>query len=110
MNVVKNALPQNVVDYIDRIRKKDVHTRQVFEKNLDFIIAIKTEIGKELLEDLIARHEHIFQRIASVKATDAEKETYLYINGMLRKWSSRIADYERQIENIKDVIKKGDKV
>lgn len=107
---MKSTLPTNVIDYIEKMRKKDAHTSQVFEKNLDFIIAIKTEIGKELLEDLIARHEHIFQRIASVKATDAEKETYLYINGMLRKWSSRIADYERQIENIKDVIKKGDKV
>lgn len=108
---MKSTLPTNVIDYIEKMRKKDAHTRQVFEKNLDFIIAIKTEIGKELLSDLIDRHEHIFMRIASLKATDAEQETYLYINGMLRKWSSRIADDERQIVEIKEGLKKkGDKV
>lgn len=106
---MKNTLPVNVIDYIDRMRKKDAHTRQVFEKNIDFFIAIKTDVGRALLEDLIERHEHIFQRIASLDATDAEKETYLYINGMLRKWCFRIADFERKIDEIQDAIKKGDK-
>lgn len=104
-------LPNNIIEYIDRITKKGAHTRQVFEKNLDFVIAMKTDIGRELLSDLIERHEHIFNRIASLQATDSEKETYLYINGMLRKWCYRIADYERKVVEIKDEIRKskGDK-
>jgi esterase/lipase superfamily enzyme len=107
---MKEILQKNVISYMDRIRRKDAHTRQVFEDNLDFAIAIKSEAGQALLSDLITRHEHIFTRIASITATDAEKETYLYINGMLRTWCSRIAAFERQVDNIKEMYKKGDKV
>jgi hypothetical protein len=88
--------------YLEGLRRKNSNTFQMFEKNLDFMISIQTDIGKSLLDDLIRRHEHCFFRIASTEATDAEKQTFLYLKSMIEAWARKIADFVKHREEYKE--------
>jgi hypothetical protein len=92
---------KDVESYLERVRKRGAHSLQVFENNLDFVLAVKSQIGQMLLRDLIERHEAQFNRIASLEATDADKQTYLYLKGMIEIWVSRLASYEKNVDDYK---------
>lgn len=98
------SIDKGLLDYLGKIARRDGMTRHVFEKRLDFVNALNTEIGKALLQDLINRHEHILNRIAKVEATDAEKETYTYLNEMLTAWCARVADFHRTVQDYKNSL------
>lgn len=89
--------------YLERLHKRGANTLQAFEKNLDFVIATKSEIGQDLLKDLLARHEYLFSRIASLEATNDDKAAYVYIKTMLDAWARRIADYERSVREVEEI-------
>lgn len=97
---------KDVESYLERVRKRGAHTLQVFEGNLDFILAIKSPVGKVLLRDLIGRHEEQFNRIASLEATDTDKQTYLYLKEMIETWVIRIASYEKNVTDFKSAAPK----
>uniref|UniRef100_A0A6M3J4R5 Uncharacterized protein n=1 Tax=viral metagenome TaxID=1070528 RepID=A0A6M3J4R5_9ZZZZ len=97
---------KDVESYLERIRKRGAHTLQVFESNLDFILAIKSPVGQVLLRDLIERHEIQFSRIASLEATGVDKQVYLYMKGMLEAWVTRIASYEKNVKDFESAAPK----
>jgi len=96
--MIKPTDQERIEEYLERLRKRGANTLQMFESNIDFILAIKSDIGKEILRDLVDRHEHLFKRVASLEVTDAEKQTFLYIHEMLSLWSRKIADYQRRVK------------
>lgn len=97
---------KDIESYLDRIRKRGAHTLQVFEGNLDFILAVQSSVGKILLRDLIERHEAQFNRIASLEATDVDKKVYSYLKGMLETWVARIASYEKATKDYTSAAQK----
>ena len=97
---------KDIESYLDRLRKRGSHTIQVFENNVDFVLALKSTVGQILLRDLIERHENQFNRIASLEATDADKQTYSYLKGMLEIWVSRLAAYEKNVNEFKSAAPK----
>lgn len=97
---------KEIESYLERIKKRGAHTLQVFENNVDFVLAVKSPVGQILLKDLIERHENQFGRIASLEATDADKQTYIYLKGMIDLWVKRLADYERNVNEFKSAAPK----
>jgi len=99
---------KDIQTYLERIKKRSAHSLQVFENNLDFVLAIKTPIGQMLLKDLVDRHEIQFNKIASLDATYADKQTYLYLKGMIETWVARIASYENNVSDYKSSAPKAE--
>jgi len=89
-------------DYMSKSRGLHSNSKKAFESNLDFTIALNSEVGVVLLKDLIDTHEELFRVVASLEATDGNKEAYIYINRMVTRWASRIAEYERNVRDFKD--------
>jgi len=97
---------KEIESYLERIKKRGAHTLQVFENNVDFVLAVNSPIGQILLRDLIERHENQFNRIASLEATDADKQTYGYLKGMIEIWVKRLAAYENNVNEFKSAAPK----
>ena len=61
--------------YLEKFGKRGEMTLSVLGKDIDFIEALNSEIGHELLKDLAERHERLLNVISEIKATDEEKIT-----------------------------------
>ncbi len=76
-------------------------TLAILGKYRPFIDAMESDIGCTLLADLIASHDALLDKIASIEATDEEKAEYKVTKNLIYKWSDRIATYYGTINQIK---------
>ena len=90
-----------VESYLAKMRKRGERTLSLLGQNQEFITAMNTPVGKEILNDLIREHEILLDRIASLDATEEEKMQYKVVRKMLLVWSSKIAAFENRIQEIK---------
>lgn len=86
--------------YLEKFGKRGEMTLSVLGKDIDFIEALNSEIGHELLKDLAERHERLLNVISEIKATDEEKIEYLVVRRMLLEWGSKISNYNKKIDEI----------
>ena len=86
--------------YLEKFGKRGEMTLSVLGKDIDFIEALNSEIGHELLKDLAERHERLLNVISEIKATDEEKIEYLVVRRMLSEWGSKISNYNKKIDEI----------
>jgi len=72
-------------------------------KNLTFIDVFNTQIGKELLKDLIKRGNELLDIIADPdrEATIGERAEYKVVRLLIQTWAKRINDYLKAVGEIK---------
>jgi hypothetical protein len=87
--------------YLEKMKKRGERTLSLLGQHQSFISAINTEIGKELLSDLIREHELLLNKISSLEVTDEEKMQYRVVRKMILIWSERITAYNNRIKEIK---------
>lgn len=81
-------------------RKGGAQTLSVLSKNQNFVDAINSVVGKELLRDAIAIHEVLLMKVANLEATPEETMEYRAILKIIRKWSERIATHEKALKEL----------
>jgi hypothetical protein len=92
---------EEVDSYLAKMRKRGERTLSLLGQNQEFITAMNTSVGREILSDLIREHEFLLDRIASLDATEEEKMQYKVVRKMLLVWSGKIAAFENRIKEIK---------
>jgi len=92
---------EDVDKYLGRTRKHGERTLSLLGQYQGFIAAIGTEIGKELLRDLIREHELLLTKVADLDVTDEEKMQYKVVRRMLLTWGDRITAYETKLKEVK---------
>jgi hypothetical protein len=96
--MIRIADEDKVNEYVEKLRRKGYNTLKVFENSVDFVTAIRTDVGKQLLKDLVSIHSDYFDRILAEDTKDWEKGVYRELTKILGTWSNRIATYERSLE------------
>ena len=86
--------------YMKNVGKRGERTVYLHEKSIPFIKAFNSDIGRELLADLISMHEALLEKVAGLNATDEEKMMYKVAREMLLRWSGKIAAYEKRVDEI----------
>ena len=70
-------------------------------QNHDFMAAIESDVGQELLKDLIIMMEEKAQKIANETANDLDRADYRAFKRLSIQWMERINNYNRNIHDIK---------
>jgi hypothetical protein len=88
-------------DFLKKARKRGERTLSLLGKYQEFIKALSTPIGNELLSDLITKHEILLDKISNLNATDEEKMMYKVVRELILVWSTRIANFNEAVNSIK---------
>ncbi len=91
---------EKLINYIKTRGNTGNRTLEILGKNLKFIDALNTEVGLELLKDLVSMHEETFQKVASLDATDADKIKYKLLQSLINRWAIHIAHYLEAVERV----------
>jgi hypothetical protein len=91
---------QQIMRYVEKMGERGKKTLSILGKKQDFIVAINTKIGEELMGDLIEMHESLLVKIATLSATDEDKADYKAVGKLLGIFASKVADYEGKIREI----------
>ena len=93
---------ENLRNYLSKFGKRGEKTLSVLGKEIDFINAINSEVGYELLKDLTERHEALLTKIDTIQSTDEDKMEYKVTRTLLLNWSARINSYNKKIDEIRN--------
>jgi hypothetical protein len=93
--------------YIKIAGRRGQQARETLSKHVAFVQAVQTEVGRELLKDLVNSYEDLLNKLASLQASDEEKMEYKAVRKLLLRWADRIIAYERSLEDVKKTISAG---
>lgn len=96
----KLQYPTTSFDYIRSGGDIRSHSIMILSQYAPFKEAIESEIGKELLKDLIDMHSSKLSRIASLEATDEDKMEYKVLTELIKRWSFKIMQYENALKEV----------
>ena len=96
-------------DMIDSFVKRSGEKRAnriltIMGKNQQFVNAISTPLGQEILRDVLVMMEERLDKIASLTATPQETSEYKILKELTEKWRDRINNY---ITGIQEIQKNG---
>lgn len=97
MKVLDNA---TIAAFLENTGKRGRDTLTALGKSQDFIDAINTEVGVELLKDLVLMYEENLMKVAELSATDEDKIKLKVTRALLAEWSSRILAYQARVRDI----------
>ena len=93
-----------VREFVRTFGKRAEKTLSTLGKDLNFITAINTPVGEELLKDLVSEYHRLLDRVASLDCSDDEKARYKVVRDLIARWSQKIAEYENRVDFVKDKI------
>jgi hypothetical protein len=94
--------PKVLEDYVGRHNpQKCARIMSVLGKKQPFYQAIRSDIGKELLKDVIVRLETLLEKAIDDTITSNEKAEYRVLKGLADTWSTRIHTYLGKIHKLK---------
>jgi hypothetical protein len=97
--MIKVSDDDRINEYVEKLRHKGYNTVKVFENSLDFVMALRTDVGKQLLKDLVAIHSEYFDRMIAEDTKDWEKGVYRELTRILTNWTTRISNYEKGLDD-----------
>ena len=101
MYIEANVLTKEKLDYLKtRGGAAGSRTLKILGENLKFIDALNTDLGFELLKDLVERHETLMMKIGKIDATDEDKIEYKLCQHMINRWASRIKTYQETYQKV----------
>lgn len=89
-------------DYIRNNTSFRSQSLTILSQYQPFKQALETQLGQELLKDLIDMHSLRLAKIASLEATDEEKIEYKVLTELIKRWSFKIAQYESAIKKLEE--------
>lgn len=92
-------------DQISRLRStaRGMKTLESLKNDLTFIDVFNTQVGYELLKDLVNAHDMLLSIISDPdkEATIVQKAEYKIVRAMIKSWASRIERYLEKIGEVK---------
>jgi len=98
-----DVTPDEIEKFLAVHGTKGVKTLSVLGKDRHFMLAIRSEIGQELLRDLMAIMEHKLNKIIELKASELEKAEYTAYRKLFFSWVGKIKRFEKNRAKIKEV-------
>lgn len=86
------------------LKKEGKHGERVLAtlgKNSQFLNAISTPLGQELLKDSVARLEVLLEKIVNEQAEPKELAEYRVLRDLIYTWAERITKYVADLNKIK---------
>ena len=96
---------EDVSKFLLRFGKRGKELTDSLLRQSDFIHAIESEIGRELLKDLKDKYERLLDKLSSFDITEEEKIEFKVVKEMLQIWSARVQTFHRLIDKIKESVK-----
>ena len=90
-----------VNSYLLKNKKRGEVALSLLGQYQGFINAWNTEVGKEILGDLVTRYETILKAIAELTATDAQKIEFTVVKTLLTTYGDKVDKYYHLINDIK---------
>ena len=96
--------------YLNRRSEKGARTLSVLGKKREFIVALNTTVGQELMASMIDKHEELLVKIATFSASEEDKANYRAIGWVLGIFAEKIAQYEGMVDKLhKDIEREVEK-
>lgn len=93
-----------MADIEEFLRKEGKHGERVLAtlgKNSQFLNAMATPLGQELLKDSVARLEVTLEKIVNEQATPQELAEYRVLRDLVYTWAERITRYVSDLKKVK---------
>jgi hypothetical protein len=97
---VRNETNAQVMEYLSKMGERGHKTLIILGKMQDYITAVNSKIGQELMSELITEHERLLIKVASLEATDEDKAYYKAVSRLLGVWATKIATYENKLKEV----------
>ena len=98
----KDVSPNEIERFIAKDRGKAKRILSVLGKNQQFLNAVKSPIGQELLNDGIERMELLLEKIVNEEADEKEKAEFRCYREITTVWADKIFQHQKAIEEIKN--------
>ncbi len=95
------ATREEIELYLKKMGRHGVQTLSTLGKLQPFAECMDSDLGKELLGDLITSHETLLDKISMLTATDEEKIEFKVVKRIIMDFASKINLYNNKIETIK---------
>lgn len=82
-------------------KTKASKTLALLNKNSKFHLAVASELGQELLRELMIKSDMLLLKIIDNKATDDEKAEYRVVSDIFSRWAKKIGDYQKLRNKVK---------
>lgn len=86
--------------FLETHGQRAVRVISVLAKRSKFKEAIESEVGRELMADVLSNMEDILDKIINETATDTEKADFRAYRGIANKWQDRLAAYNKAVLQI----------
>lgn len=90
-----------VNQYLMKNKKRGEIALSLLGQYQGFIDAWRTEIGKEILGDLVTRYETLLKVISELDATPEQKIEFTVVKNMLTTYGDKVNMYSKLINDIK---------
>jgi hypothetical protein len=92
--------PQKVLEYVQTRGVRGKSSIEVLSRGLHFLDVFNTDIGFQLLCDLVMIHSQKLEKICSLEATEYEKLEYKICGELIDKWAQKINTYMKTTHEI----------
>jgi hypothetical protein len=99
--------PEHILEYVKSHRKQGIASLDILRKGLHFLDAWNTQVGWELLCDLVKRHGELLEIIGGVDEVQLPvRIEYKILTELIHKWAAKIAKYESTLREVNGKIEK----
>ena len=77
-------------------------TLSLIGKQREFVDALSSDVGRELLNDVMVKMEILLEKIIQEKASKKELAEYRNLRGIFNRWTKRIMLFEQAKKKIKE--------
>ena len=87
--------------FVARTGKKAERILNILGKNEQFLNAISSPLGQELLTDSVERMELLLEKIIDEKADDKDRADFRALRAIATRWAERINVYQKALVEAK---------
>jgi hypothetical protein len=95
----------DVEEYLKRFGKQGTMVLSTLGKLQPFVACMESEIGKEILANIIQRYEILMEKVVDMAATDAERVELKVTKQMILAFANQIQAYNARVERVAGVKK-----
>lgn len=101
MEVEKELNIERIESLLARTGMRGAKLLTILGKQSQFMRAIESEVGQQLLRDALSISESLLDKIVHEEATEGERAEYRALKKILLTWAARINGYHENLSKIK---------
>lgn len=93
-----SRMPEAIEKFLKSTGNKGARTLSFLGKHQPLVTAFETDLGKQILNSAVDRHECLVQKVLNNEATDDEKAERKALFHIIEKWSQIINSYYEALD------------